>query len=212
MPSLRWRPARFTKSDMSSFSRQQLEAWLSTLTARGKVLDVGGSQKPIQGRVKDAGATFTILDLEEPHEPKRRPDLIFDLNDNILDASFHMEQAQTFDQAFCIEVAEYWYNPLMALRNIGRLLKDNGQLFLSVHFLYPHHNPENADYLRYTRAGIRRLLKEAGFEAEKILPKRFANPQLMKTIYDAEGMKGVGKNGDEIHCEQGWLIQAVKME
>ena len=116
-----------------------------------------------------------------------------------------------YDQAFCIEVSEYWYNPLQALRNINMLLKDKGQLFISFHFLYPIHNPENADYLRYTREGARRLLKESGFEIEKIVPKHYANPQMIKMAYDNEGMKGVGKNSSEIHREQGWLITATKM-
>lgn len=200
---------------MSSFSRQQLERWLSTITAKGKVLDIGGSQKPIEGRTKkydtqdehEQFPVFTILDLEQPHETERKPDIVADIQELL---SLEIE-LQKYDQAFCIEVAEYWYNPIHALWNINQLLKKGGELFISFHFLYPIHNPEDQDYLRYTREGVRRLLKESGFEIEKIVPKHYANPQMIKMAYDNEGMKGVGKNSSEIHREQGWLITAIKM-
>lgn len=205
---------------MSSFSRQQLESWLKTITAKGNVLDIGGSQKPIEGRTKKYDVhdeheyfpTFYILDLEQPHEVEKKPDIVADIQD--LSHINIVEFAQThkpFDQVFCIEVAEYWHDPLEALRNINCLLKKGGQLFISFHFLYPIHNPEKADYLRYTREGARKLLKEAGFEVDEIRPKHYANPQMVKMAYDNEGMKGLGKNSDEIHREQGWLITATKV-
>lgn len=197
---------------MSSHSRGQLEAWLATLEAKGNVLDIGGSQNPIEGRTKqwdaldetEQFATFTILDLEEPHEEKRKADLVMDIQEPI-------EVESAYDQAFCIEVSEYWFNPLQALQNINKLLKNGGKLFISFHFIYPIHNPEDQDYLRYTRSGARRLLKEAGFEIDEIRPKTYQSYQYAKMLYDNERMKGVGKNSAEIHREQGWLITATKV-
>ncbi|KKK55625.1 hypothetical protein LCGC14_3072680, partial [marine sediment metagenome] len=68
---------------MGSYTRQQLEIWLKTITVSGRVLDVGGSQKPAKGRIKVLpGTTFHIFDLEKPHEGEK-PDLAWDLNEPI---------------------------------------------------------------------------------------------------------------------------------
>lgn len=69
-----------------------------------------------------------------------------------------------FDQAFCLEVSEYWFDPITALRNINSLLKRSGILWISFSFLYPIHNPIGQDMLRYTEWGVKRLLRETGFE------------------------------------------------
>jgi SAM-dependent methyltransferase len=196
---------------MSSYSRQQLEAWLKKIDARDKVLDVGGSQRPIKGRTKSWNvSTYHIWDLETPHEKAgQRPDFVGDINVGIpKDERFEFG---VYDQVFCIEVSEYWWDPLFALRLIGNCLKPGGKLFISFHFFYPIHSPENADFLRYTRSGARKLLKEAGFEIDSIVPKHFDNPMFVKMLYDNEQMKGLGKNSDEIHKEQGWLVTATRV-
>ena len=67
-----------------SYSRQQLEEWLKTIeTVSGRVLDVGGSQNPITKRLRNTAILFEdykILDLEQPHECKQKPDIVMDLN------------------------------------------------------------------------------------------------------------------------------------
>lgn len=197
---------------MSSYSRIQLESWIKTIDVSGRVIDIGGSQKPIKGRTKTWDASeYKILDLVYPHEQQQSPDIIEDIQRELF-IDFHDDYTiKYFDIAFCIEVAEYWYDPFQALKNINLVLKQGGKLYISFHFIYPHHSPENADYLRYTRSGVRRLLKEAGFEIDEIRPKLYANPQMVKMMYDNEGMKGIGKNSSEIHREQGWLVSATKV-
>lgn len=195
---------------MSSYSRQQLEAWLKKIDIRGKVLDIGGSQKPVKGRTKSWNVTeYHIWDLENPHEEGQKPDFVSDINVGIpKDERF---QFGIYDNAFCIEVSEYWYDPLFALRLIGNCLKPGGKLYISFHFVYPIHSPEKADFLRYTRSGVRKLLKESGFEIDSIVPKHFDNPMFVKMLYDNEQMKGLGKNSDEIHREQGWCVTATRV-
>lgn len=71
---------------MSSFSRKQLEEWVKEIEVKGgKCLDVGGSQNPITKRLKIFESNdYKILDLEIPHECKRKPDIICDLNEPII--------------------------------------------------------------------------------------------------------------------------------
>lgn len=67
---------------MSSYSRQQLEAWLKNIDVKAKrVLDCGGSQLPVKGRTKSWEVkTYKILDLQNPHENKVSPDIVADIN------------------------------------------------------------------------------------------------------------------------------------
>ena len=147
---------------MSSFTRIQLEDYLKTIDVKAnRVLDVGGSQNSIKGRTKSWDVKeYKILDLETPHECKQKPDIVGDLNKVALGRDYYINLYEYFDTAFCLEVSEYWWNPFIALDNIKWLLKKDGILYLSTHFLYPVHNPVVDDYLRYTPRGITKLLEE----------------------------------------------------
>ena len=203
---------------MSSYSRQQLEDWLKTIVVHGgKVLDIGGSQLPINNRLNSIkhGTEFTILDLEQPHECKQKPDIVLDLNtdscitfDGIKSPKSWKEVVSIyrgkFDIAFCIEVSEYWWNPVEALENINWLLKDGGTLYISFHFVYPVHNPVKQDYLRYTTNGVKKLLDETGFTIEEI------KPRLLQThIANIDGMKPA-KNYQR-HDWQGCMCKCIKI-
>jgi len=201
-----------------SRTRQQLEAWIKTLKVSGKVLDAGGSQKLARGRVgAEEGTEFVTLDLAEPHENSPKPDIVCDLNtiNPVVDAGKiewagkEFNSDSYFDYVLCFEVAEYWWNPFQALRNLNWLLKTGGKLYMSVPFVYPVHNPKHNDYLRYTDMGITKLLEEAGFEVDKILPRNADNPDILQGFHDAEGMKASRDYGS--HNSVGWLIEATKI-
>lgn len=191
---------------MSSFTRQQLEKWIEGIAVSDcLVLDVGGSQLPISKRITHKEATFHILDLEQPHEGDR-PFIVQDLNE-VMNANC-TAWADRFDYAFCLEVSEYWYRPLNALRIIHDMLKKGGTLYISFHFVYPVHNPSGKDYLRYTRAGAVKLLEEAGFSVDSIIP-RVAEQSAIQSFYRSEGMRPA--KDYENHHEIGVLITATKL-
>lgn len=201
---------------MSSLTRQQLESWIKTLKVEGRVLDAGGSQKSAQGRVgAREGTEFVTLDLAEPHENSAKPDIVCDLNldftedGNNGELVNYIEYASKFDSALCFEVAEYWWNPYQALKNLNWFLKDGGVLYMSVPFVYPVHNPKHNDYLRYTDMGISRLLEKAGFRVDELIPRTANSYQILRGFYDAEGMKASRDYGS--HESVGWLIRATKI-
>jgi SAM-dependent methyltransferase len=74
-----------------------------------------------------------------------------------------------FDFAFCFQVLEHLREPKAVLKEINRILKDNGHLFLSTPQSLPRHQ-KPYDYYRYTSYGLEYLFKEAGFEVIKIEP------------------------------------------
>lgn len=69
---------------------------------------------------------------------------------------------QAVDVVLLLEVLEHVQDERMALREIFRVLKPGGRLYLSVPFVYPLHDVPN-DYRRFTIYGLRWLLTQAGF-------------------------------------------------
>ena len=199
----------------SSFTRQQLEEWLKTITVKGCVLDVGGSQNPVIKRLDKTKIfidEYKILDLEQPHEYKQKPDIVGDLND-YYEGDFicpWSDYVDYFDVAFCLEVSEYWYNPFQALKNIAYLTKPNGVLYSSYHFIYPVHNPPQYDYLRYTPAGVEKLLQKTGFRIEEMKPRLVMNIGNLYGWWSREGMRPT-KDNYRKHDWAGVLVKATKL-
>lgn len=202
---------------MGSYSRTQLESWLKTIDVMvgSRVLDIGGAQKSVMGRVKTWGADeYKVLDLPKPHEAHMPVDIEADI-ESYWDAEKLDDYLRRFDTIFCLEVSEYWIDPLQALKNIAWLMKEGGTLYISFHFVYPHHNPAHDDCLRYTRTGAIKLLQQAGF-GEIDTTTRFAisgDGAGLVDFYKAEGMKmAQGDPESPInHNAVGWLIKCKKI-
>jgi len=192
---------------MSSSSRIALENWLSTLSVEGKVLDIGGSVQTLEGRVKSfTPSEYLIMDNgaeKDSHEKWNEPDI----EENIQSCGSEKiaKYKDYFDQIFMIEVSEYLINPLMAVTNAHFMLKKGGRFYSSYHQLYPKHQPEGTDYLRYTDWGVTKLHKLAGFKDIKITPRYAEND--LSGFYRAERMRGM--KGIE-HNIIGYMVEATK--
>lgn len=183
---------------MPSNIRRQLETWLKTIDVKcDSCLDVGGVVLPVKSRTKSWNVSdYKILDS---CSSKRGT-----TTDYMGDINYPIDELPQFDVVFCLEVMEYIWNPAMALHNISNFLKPNGILYISFHLFFPHHHPSDIDYLRYTRRGIERLLKETGFKVEEIIPRMTIVPDILKKFCEAESK--VYKHQGEI----GYLIKAKK--
>lgn len=194
---------------MSSYVRQQLENWLKTIDVKaGRVLDVGGAQLPVKGRTKSwEVSNYEIVDLFDPHQ----------LHESLVHKRYIIESIESLrfvdvvgseeaDVIFCLEVMEYVLSPRQVFMNLERALKPKGVLYVSFPFIYPHHNPEGKDYLRYTRWGVEKLLTDAGFDIVDLVP-RYSNLDL-NSVWSGERMhptKGLN------HNEVGYLVKAIKI-
>jgi hypothetical protein len=174
---------------MSSYSRIQLEEWLKTIDPVGKVLDIGGLQKPIKGRLKSWNVEgYEILDLPFPHgqDEAGLPFLTRNVDINLPQQFGKLKKFQTI---FCIEVMEYVWNPVEALWNIYKLLDKGGTAYVTFHFLYGLHAPEGEDCLRYTLNGVQKLCQK--FPDVTIIPRRLTpeGERTLATFYQQERMR-----------------------
>jgi len=199
-----------------SYYRDQLEGWLKEIEVKaGRVLDIGGAALPVYGRVKSWDVeAYEIFDKgTEPPKISDPGRLIFrgDIqNTDFKTYSLFQKNVGLpelpFDIVFCLEVAEYLYDPMSALKNISTYLMPGGVLYMSFPFVYPIHSPREYDCLRYTRHGILKLLGLAGFRVEYIMAREAHDPDKLIDFYKSDGM-----HIKEDSTITGYLIKAVKI-
>lgn len=187
---------------MSSFYRQQLEQYLSGLDIKAnRVLDIGGGANPVKGRVRSfACDEYSIAD-NESEDQKQQPDIVMDIN-------YVVEPIRKYDVIFCLEVMEYVFDPVQAIKNIKNLTTYGGTAYITFPFLYPVHNPIEIDYMRYTRQGVEKLLSEAGFESWMIYPRTQQGTEKIQKWYSSEKMHAA--KGYDGHDETGFIVKARK--
>lgn len=124
---------------------------------KGTVLDVGCGEKPYRQLLTQApskATTYTGLDL--PGNPYSEPDLTWD------GAKIPLSD-QSVDSVMLTEVLEHTPDPQAVLKEVARVLKTDGFLFLTVPFIWPIHCVPH-DEFRYTPFALRRFLETAGFD------------------------------------------------
>ena len=100
-------------------------------------------------------------------------------------------------------------NPFQAIENLASFLKEGGIAYISFPTIYPVHNPPSIDYLRYTKNGVEKLLKEGGFSTWEITPRIATNGvEALARFYSLEGMHPV-KN-DRVIFDIGYLCKVIK--
>ncbi len=119
----------------------------------GVVIDLGGGKNPSYERFWHIKPEkFIRVDINK----KTEPDVVADLNkplpfpDNFADVVF------LFNVIYILE------NPLEVLKEINRILKPDGRLFLTCPFIF-NEAKEPTDYWRFTSEALEKLLRESGF-------------------------------------------------
>jgi hypothetical protein len=64
-------------------------------------------------------------------------------------------------------VVEHVSDPFLAVNEMGRVLEAGGALYLQVPFIIGYH-PEPDDYWRFSHAGLRQLIEQAGLSCERV--------------------------------------------
>ena len=126
----------------------------------GVVIDLGGGKNPSYERFWSImPEKFIRVDVNKNTEP----DIIADLNQPL---PFNNNYA---DMIFLFNVIYILESPQKTLREINRILKSGGKLFITSPFIFNEAKEPN-DYWRFTSEGLEKLLKESGFNNYFITP------------------------------------------
>jgi len=123
---------------------------------KGRVLDVGCGKRPFYPFLPTTVTEYVGQD----NDPALKPDIVSDAN------AIPVEEG-SFDTILCNEVLEHVYKPQEVLREIVRILKPGGYVYITVPMMWCLHY-EPYDFWRYTPFSLRNLLEEAGLYVEKI--------------------------------------------
>ena len=130
----------------------------TSLPAGALVLDAGagdGRYKPLFSRARYESADFCQVDKEYGEIT-----YVCDL------ASIPVEEGR-YDLVLLTQVLEHIPEPQAVLAEANRVLRDDGEIWLSAPLFYEEHEAPH-DYYRYTQYGLRHLLESAGFTVKRI--------------------------------------------
>ncbi len=126
----------------------------------GIIVDFGGGFKPSYERfLRIKPEKLIRVDINK----NAGPDIIADLNKPLPFSDNYADAAFLFSVIYILE------NPGETLREINRILKPGGKLFITSPFIFNEAKEPN-DYWRFTSEGLEKLLKESGFNDYFITP------------------------------------------
>jgi SAM-dependent methyltransferase len=140
-----------------------LAPWLAG--RNGRVLEVGCGAQPYR-HLLPSECSYIGLDWGrvEEHFGYRVPSTVH------YDGRVFPFADGSFDSIFHTEVLEHVYETSQFLGECRRVLKAGGEMFFTVPFQARYHYIP-FDFWRYTPAGLKRMMGEAGFAAVEIIPR-----------------------------------------
>ncbi|KKR21171.1 MAG: Methylase involved in ubiquinone/menaquinone biosynthesis [Parcubacteria group bacterium GW2011_GWE2_39_37] len=126
-----------------------------------KILDVGCGIKPYQNLFKQADEYIGIDIKGGGHFNQAK------FVDRYFDGLNIPFAENSFDLIICTQVLEHSENPIGLLKEMNRALKKDGQLYLTMPFVWNEHETP-FDFRRFTRFEHERIIKQTNFSEIKI--------------------------------------------
>lgn len=127
-----------------------------SLPYKGRVIDLGCGTAPYKADILRSADEYVGVDWGNSLHDGSNIDIIADLTKVL---PFSDNDADT---VVSFQVLEHLPEPEFFLSECYRILRDGGQIFLTVPFMW-HVHEQPYDYFRYTRYGLRYLLEKNNF-------------------------------------------------
>lgn len=159
---LKWLRSRLAPEGLST-ARFHLDRFAAqaaaSLPAGALMLDAGAGDSPYRRHF--AHVTYEASDgCVRPAHQYQHVQYVCDLT------AIPVEDSR-YDLVLCTQVLEHVPRPLEALRELHRVLKPGGKLWISAPLYFEEHEIPY-DFYRYTQYGWKHLMKEAGFDIERM--------------------------------------------
>jgi SAM-dependent methyltransferase len=196
-----WKPKQRWRGNPSRVRLEQFVARAAAVVPEGAlVLDAGAGEQTYAPLF--AHAHYESADFEQVGKEYAKATYTCDL------ADIPVEDGR-FDFVLFSQVLEHIPEPSLVLRELHRVLKPGGTLWLSTPLFYEEHE-QPYDFFRYTQFGLRHLLEGAAFSIERI---EWLEGYFATLSYQAKTMRrhlphGAGAYGNGI---EGTLLAACAL-
>jgi SAM-dependent methyltransferase len=120
----------------------------------GRLLDLGCGKVPLYGVYKDMVTDIVCVDWDNSPHGSEFLDEACDLSQEL------PFENDSFDTVILSDVLEHLPDPYLLLREVARILRNNGKLLVSVPFMYNLHECPY-DYYRYTEHAVKFLTERS---------------------------------------------------
>jgi SAM-dependent methyltransferase len=125
------------------------------LAGTGFALDLGGGSGDLRSAVQGRGYRYVNVDVDSSSRGA-----------SVRGDAHHLPfAASTFDVVLSKDSLEHFVDPYLAVKEVRRVLKPQGQFIILVPFLHPFHS---TDYFRFTPLGLRTVLDRGGFRVASL--------------------------------------------
>lgn len=139
-------------------ARKSLYKYVSEMSKKinaKKILDIGCGSKPYKNLFHFEEYIGIDIENEGHNHENEQIDVIYD-------GKYIPFAKESFDCILMFQVFEHVFEPEKLLGEINRVLKKNGEILLTVPFIWDEHEQPN-DYARYTSFGLKYILEKHGF-------------------------------------------------
>ena len=178
--SKNWKPSKFVFNNgrlMASANTREVNVASRMVTAiignfylkaikehaKGRLLDLGCGKAPLYHVYREYANEVICVDWSNSIHDNEYIDVACDLTQNIPFADGQ------FDTILMSDVLEHIPNPDRLLREVSRVLSDDGKLLLNVPFYYWIHEGPH-DYYRYTEYALIHLVENCGLKIIHLSP------------------------------------------
>lgn len=142
------------------------------------LLDAGAGNFRFRKLLVEKHYNYESQDFEQVFDQSSRG-----LHTYVCDIKSIPVESNRYGVVVCTQVLEHLSDPLGALKELARILKPGGELFLTTNLLFPIHGAPY-DFFRYTNYGLEYLCRESGFSDIEIVPRGGFFCLCAKIIFD----------------------------
>ncbi len=124
------------------------------------ILDVGCGHKPFYPFFKSIAKSYVGTDIIAGAKV-----------DRVCPSEALAVDDQSADVVVCLSVLEHVNDPNQSVKELHRVVRDDGVVFVSTHGCFPYH-PHPQDHWRWTQTGLPILFKGAGFRDVRLFATR----------------------------------------